>query len=218
VRPSKVLLGTTLVGFGAYFLLEPPTERFWKLVHALEATWPYLALGLAAANLVRTLLSEGRWIAPGVLSAVGGAALLARSPVEVATFAEHVLVPALLLAGIFVVAGGGSHSTSRKWVAALFTRTFIPEGEARSPLVAVACLAELRLDLTQLVWEPDCVVAASVFFGRIRISLPQDLSLDLADGGFMVQVVESGTRRYHNSPLALVEVRGLLGRIDVVRA
>ena len=218
MRSTTLVPGVVLVALGGFLLLERPADRLHVATIALSRSWPYLLLALAAVNLTRTIVPHGRWIAPTVLGVLGGTGLLLRSSLDLHTLGAHLLAPALLVAGAAVIGAGHARAHPGRWVAALVTRTATAEGSNGDHLLATAFLAELRLDLTQLTWQPATTLRASVVLGRLHLLLPQDLALDLVDGGFLVHLNESGTRRVAGAPTATITIQGALGRVDVIRS
>ncbi len=218
MRRSLTSWGLVLVTVGGLSLLVSP-ERITMAADVLAACWPYLLVALGVVNFGRAVLPDGAWIAPVVLIGVGVVGLAFRSESVVRALPDvwpATVATAMLAAGSVMAASGATRPGLA--IAPLLSRSLRVSGRPGEALVAVTVLAELRIDMTDANWEGASAVRAIAVLGRVHLCLPHELEVIVEDGGFLVPIYETGTRRRVPGRVLVVQCRGFAGWVQVVRA
>lgn len=215
MRRGTILIGLVLTSLGSFFILAP-AERFRALATGADRNWPYLLLALAALNIFRAVLPNGRWIAPAVLGTAGTLGLLEQSGLDLPQRALGLLPAFVVVAGVTSVVTGLGKAGEGPIIALLWSR-IVGLDAAASRISVHAYLADLTADLTQVSWSGDLWLRAVALLGVVRIRVPNDVSVLLHDGGFLLGLYETGPRRDPCSATLHLDVGGALGWIEVIR-
>ncbi|MFI7118854.1 hypothetical protein [Amycolatopsis sp. NPDC049868] len=209
---ARIWLGLPLAVVGGY-LLGDTSARFRLAWDAFTAWWPWILLGLAAFNLVRSVLRIETLLAPGLLSFAALLALGLRN--GVAAPLMDVVVPIIVvLAGAALVLSAGSR-LGRSWTRILMTGRVVASESAAGVLRPRAILGELKVDLSPLTESPG-EVQVTVVFGHVRLVVPAGWRLNLRASGALLTPVR-GVIGTGPSEVQL-RVLGFCGAVSVVRA
>jgi hypothetical protein len=157
--------------------------------------WPWVLLGLAAVNLVRSALPTGSLIGPSLLVCVALAGLVTSDQVSARALTNLALPGLLALGGCLLLLGVSSTGPRSSWSRVLTTgRVVVPHGSGKTVTVR-AVLGELRADLTGPAAAGRTTVHVTAVAGHIRMTVPRDRRVRVhSSGAFLTRVVDSGPK------------------------
>jgi hypothetical protein len=174
----RVLIGLGLAVAGSYFALDP-AARAEALLNGLRQWWPFLLLGLAGLNLLRSVIDTPSLLAPAALTAVAAVALAGIG----APFWDRLVAGGpLLVAGIGVGMVVAAMGTPARVVSVLWTRRSYAKHRplpARTELVCVA--GELRHDLRSASIAGTETLVARLVLGYVVVVIPSGWRCHLAN-------------------------------------
>lgn len=210
---ARIWFGLPLAVIGGY-LLGDTAGRFQLAWDAFVAWWPWALLGLAVANVLRSVLQLESLLAPGLLAFVALVGLALRGGIAANMFTDFAVPGALALTGMALLASAGSWLT-RSWTRVLVTGRVSAYESASGSLRPKAILGELRADLSPLTAPPQQVNVTAVF-GHVHLTVPTTWRLDLHATGALLTpirgVVGSGPSEVK------LRVLGFRGVVSVARA
>jgi hypothetical protein len=218
VRRSARPLGLALVVISSFLLLDP-NNRIAELLGLLEGVWPWLLLGLAGLNLLRSITPTGAFIGPLAVAGVALVGLLPSLDVHGPTIANIVVPLVTLAVGAALLLRGSATNKVAKWTTILATVSRRHEEAVPGTINAHCWMGELRVDLRQAEWDEASTLNVVVVLGRVAVEVPVTLPIVLDDAGILVAVQESGFRAISTTDARLLRLtpKGLLGRVDIIR-
>lgn len=215
---ARIWVGILAVATGA-LLLGDPARRAHAALDWTAQWWPWVLLGLASLNLLRSAVPAGSLIGPLTL---GGVAVvgLAVSHGLGSHLTRDLLAPALLsVAGATAVLSATRTVHSTSWTRLLSTGdVVVPVGMDR-PVTVRAVLGELRADLRQLEGEVEVNVTAVA--GRVHLTVPPTSEVHVHMPGALLTRVAAPCSPAAEPPRSgaefTVHVLGVLGAVSIVR-
>ncbi|WP_329545876.1 hypothetical protein OG548_16740 [Streptomyces sp. NBC_01356] len=208
------------------FLAGDALPRTHTALELAAKFWPWALLSLAALNLLRSVVSPGSLIGPGILGAVACTALAFSHGVTTHAMVNMVAPIALVLVGVGLLHSAFPKMDRGRWTSFLTTR------RARAPvevgartahplLVARALAGELRVDLTGSCTHGEAIMHATALLGHIRLYVPRTWSVKVhTTGAVLTRVTETGPRLQTDPGIpahVVLHVLGACGAVTIVR-
>ncbi|WP_043677135.1 LiaF transmembrane domain-containing protein [Streptomyces xylophagus] len=222
---SRLWLGLAVLIVGS-FALGDSTHRVRAAADWLSSWWPWLLLALALLNLLRSAITPGSLIAPGLLAALALGGLAAAHGISARNLADFVAPAALIVVGLALVLS--SHETeSHQWTRVLATgrvRTADGLGSRTdtSQVVLRAIAGELRADLTDSFLDGSLTVQVTAVAGHVHLTVPRDWPVTVRTAGtVLTRVSDTGPRAGTDADTARevgLHLLGLAGAFSLVRA
>jgi hypothetical protein len=224
---SRLWLGLTVLAAGS-FAIGDSAHRVRAAADCLLAWWPWLLLALALLNLLRSAITPGSLIAPGLLAAVALGGLAVAHGISTRTLADFVAPAVLILVGLALLLSS-RESESNRWTRILATgrvRTTNAVGSrTENPLVILRAVAgELRADLTGSFLDGSLTVQVTAVAGHVHLTIPRDWPVTVRTAGtVLTRVSDMGPRKGTNTDTTAarevgLHLLGLCGAVSVVRA
>ncbi|MFD3931159.1 hypothetical protein [Streptomyces sp. NPDC058614] len=201
----------------------PPTHTALELAAKF---WPWALLSLAALNVLRSVVSLGSLIGPGLLGAVACTALAFSHGVTTHTMLNMVAPIALVMVGVGLLHSSIPTMDRGRWTSFLTTlRAQAPvEVGARTAhplLVARALAGELRMDLTASGTGGEVIVHATALLGHVHLSVPRTWSVKVhTTGAVLMRVTDTGPGLQTDPGISahvVLHVLGACGAVTIVR-
>ncbi|WP_038515086.1 hypothetical protein [Amycolatopsis japonica] len=210
---TRIWIGLPLAVVGAYLIGDGPgrLRLAWDLI---GSWWPWALAGLAAVNLLRSLLRTGSLLAPGILAFAAMTALAFREGVAARPLVDVIIPAVIVLTGMTLLLSAGSGLTA-SWTRFLVSGRVIASVPPPDGVRPRAILGELKADLSPMATPPE-ELRVTAIFGHVHLTIPATWQLDLRSGGTVLTPVRGpiGT-----GPLEVrLSVLGFCGLVDVVRA
>ncbi|WP_329118272.1 hypothetical protein [Streptomyces sp. NBC_01465] len=222
---ARIWVGVAALAAGS-FAIGDGLHRVRAAADWAAAWWPWLLLALALLNLLRSVITVGSLIAPGLLAAVALGGLVAAHGVSGRTLADLV-VPAALILGGFALLLSSRPADRHRWTRVLATgrvRTTHPVGSGTEhPHVVLRAIAgELRADLTGSFLDGSLTVQVTAVAGHVHLTVPRGWPVTVRTAGtVLTRVTDTGPRdaagKAAGGDVGL-HLLGLCGAVSLVRA
>ncbi|MGW6736172.1 hypothetical protein [Streptomyces sp. NPDC055013] len=221
---ARIWAGILAVAAGA-LLVGDPVHRAHAVLERTVSWWPWVLLGLASLNLLRSAVPVGSLIGPLTLGAVAVVGLAASHGLEGRT-ARDLLAPTLLaVAGAALVLSATARFGDRtSWTRLLATGAVVVPARSGPTLTVRVVLGELRVDLGRL--EGAVEVNVTAIAGHVRLTVPRTGEVRVHTAGALLTRVALPDGPSSSPPAELpcqegefdVHVLGLCGAVSVSRA
>lgn len=209
---TRIWIGFPLVVIGGY-LVGDTAARIQLAYDVFSAGWPWALLGLATANVLRSVLQLESLLAPGLLAFAALVALGFREGTAARTLVNVVIPAVVLMTGAVFLLSAGS-SLTKSWTRILVTGQVVAPGVVSGGLRPRAILGELKADLSLLAAPPQEVLVTAVF-GHVRLTVPADWRLNLYATGAVLTPIRGLIGI--GPPEVQLRVLGFCGVVSVVR-
>ncbi|MFI6459027.1 LiaF transmembrane domain-containing protein [Streptomyces sp. NPDC050528] len=221
---SRLWLGLAVLIVGS-FALGDSTHRIRAAADWLSSWWPWLLLALALLNLLRSAITPGSLIAPGLLAALALGGLAAAHGISARSLTDFVAPAALIVIGLALVLS--SHEMeSHRWTRVLATgRVRTADGLGShtdtSQVVLRAIAGELRADLTDSFLDGNLTVQVTAVAGHVHLTVPRDWPVTVRTAGtVLTRVSDTGPRAGADADTVRevgLHLLGLAGAFSLVR-
>lgn len=222
---SRLWLGLTVLAVGS-FTVGDSAHRVRAAADWLTAWWPWLLLAIALLNLLRSVITPGSLIAPGLLGTVAFGGLAAAHGISTRALADFAAPTALILVGLALLLSS-READSHRWTRVLATgrvRTTDALGSRRdTPQVVLRAIAgEVRADLTGSFLDGSLSVQVTAVAGHVHLTVPKEWPVTVRTAGtVLTRVTDTGAREGTDADAARevgLHLLGLCGAISLVRA
>lgn len=205
--------GAGAMALGCY-LAGDAAHRLHVAVALAADWWPWLLLGLAALNLLRSTVQVGSLIGPLVLALIAFAGLAASGGVARDTVENRIVPCALALAGAGLLFST-SQTTPRTRV--LSAGGIDLSDSPAERLVLRAIVGELRADLSGTTHD-RAVVHVTAIVGHVRLTVPRNAVIRMYDTGAVLTHIRTASKSSPapESQVFDVHVLGVCGAVSVV--
>ncbi|MET9900190.1 hypothetical protein [Streptomyces sp. NPDC006446] len=210
---TRIWGGVLALAVGSY-VAGDAAHRLHMAAALAADWWPWVLLGLAALNLLRSAVPVGSFIGPLLLGAVALGGLAASGEVARETLTDRVVPCALVLMGtaILLSAGRGTRTTRVLSTGRVDIRQY-PNG----PLALRAVVGELRADLSG-TGQAGVVLHVTAIVGHVRLSVPRDALVRIHDTGAVLTRIRAASedRPAESGQVFDIHVLGVCGAVSVV--
>lgn len=222
---SRLWLGLTVLAVGS-FTVGDTAHRVRAAMDWLSAWWPWLLLALALLNLLRSAITAGSLIAPGLLAAVALGGLAAAHDISTHTLTDLVAPTALIFLGLALLLSS-REKDSHRWTRVLATGRVRTTGTLGSrtgnrQVILRAIAGEVRADLTGSVLDGSLTVQVTAVVGHVHLTVPSDWPVTVRTAGTLLTLVSDTGPRASTEDDAAREVGlhllGLVGAVSLVRS
>ena len=215
----RLWLGIAAVGIGS-FIAGDASHRLNVALDAVIAWWPWALLGLAAVNLLRSLIQPESLYGPALPAAIGLLGIGIAHAVAGST-ALDVLFPAacVRLGGLLLLSVG---ARDRQRMTRILTT-----GWAQGPkeilddttLHMRAIAGELHVDLRPSLLEADLQAEITAICGHVSIDIPRNWTVTTDPPGMLLtRIVDNGPRHEQDEDYRLnVRILGFCGAVTINR-
>ncbi|USX52482.1 hypothetical protein [Lentzea sp. HUAS12] len=216
---ARIWFGLPLIAIGA-FMVGDTARRLGQAWTFVGRYWPWILLGLACLNLVRSLFHVESLLAPGLLGVVALTALALRAEVASSVVLDWLLPLLVVLAGVSLLSSVGAR-VRRSLTRVLSTGRVDLDGVLPEVLRPRAVLGDVRVDLTNAdEAATDVEVELTAVFGVVRLVVPKTWRVELQGQGVLLSRVSSSGPREEpkdGTPTLLLHVMGFCGFVSVCR-
>ncbi|GAB7103960.1 hypothetical protein JCM4814A_22740 [Streptomyces phaeofaciens JCM 4814] len=217
---ARVRVGLPAVILGCY-LVGDSVHRARAAIEFGARWWPWMLLGLAVVNLLRSALPAASLIGPLVLASIAVAGLVRSGHLGTGTVMDLALPGLLALCGAALLWGASGGELRSSWTRVLTSGRIAAPRPMGKTLVLRAVLGELRADLTATGEYERDTVHVTAFAGHIRMTVPRDRWVNVhASGTVLTRVVETGAppaKVVDPSVGLTVHVLGVCAVVGIVR-
>lgn len=216
---ARIWIGLPLIAVGAFLVGD--TARRLSLAWTFAGRyWPWILMGLACVNLIRSLFHMESLLAPGLLGVVALTALALRSEVALSVVLDWLLPLLIILAGVSLLSSVGAR-VRRSLTRVLSTGRVHLEGGLPNLLRPRAVLGDIKVDLTNADEVGKTVeVEITAVFGWVRLVVPRTWHVELGGQGVLLSHVSSRGARAEpkdGAPTLSLHVMGFCGFVSVDR-
>ncbi|GAA3207151.1 hypothetical protein [Actinocorallia longicatena] len=217
-RRGRAWFGLVALAAGS-FVIGDVHERLREAVAWVGGHWPWLVLGWAGANVVRSAVAAGSLIAPALLVA---AALAGLGLVGVEILID-VLAPALLITVGAVLVRSSAEPGVGAWTRVLVSGRVTAPAEvghetphARFAIRAVA--GEVRADFAGSVLAGGMDLEVTAIAGHVHLTVPRSWPVVVRTAGTVfTHVSDTGPRSGDAAAEVGLHLLGLCGAVSLVR-
>ncbi|WP_434442206.1 hypothetical protein [Lentzea sp. E54] len=216
---ARIWFGLPLIAAGA-FLVGDAAQRLVSAWNFVGRYWPWLLLGLACLNLIRSLFRVESLLAPGLVAVVALTALALRSEVASSMILDWVLPVLIIVVGTTLLWSVGAR-VRRSWTRVLSTGRVAAPEELPKRLRPRAIVGEIEVDFRAArSGEMDVDLEVTAVFGWVRIVVPRAWQVELGHQGVLLSKIVDRAAGEQGDPRErklLLHVMGFCGIVSVSR-
>ncbi len=217
---ARIWFGLPLIAAGA-FLVGDAAHRLLLAWTFVGRHWPWILLGLACLNLIRSLFRVESMLAPGLVAVVALTALALRSEVASSMVLDWVLPVLIIVVGTTLLWSVAAR-VRKSWTRVLSTGRVSVQGRCPDVLRPRAVVGEITVDLLAAQDAPMNVdTDVTAVFGWVQVVVPQSWHVELASQGLLLsKIIDRGPAdpgEQAGRPTLTLHLMGFCGVVSISR-